>query len=462
MKYRFLYLAITLFAAGITFTQSGCKEDTIIKAKVAPSVGNIDLPSVPDTITILSKTVFDDSIVTSYSFSGINIVHGLGTVNDPFFGRSNWGIYTQFIPPAANFALPSGVTVDSACIVLPYTGYSYGDTNATATLSYRAFRVTEDMRKDTTYYSFQNLAQDRSYEITEPATINFASLRKDSIKIAGANRARHLRLKLKTDFINSVLTNAKNSSDNAAFLKEIKGIYIESRDTTTGNAIPYFFLDGTYDYGRAAMVFYYHTTSTSPDSVKSAFFNFSANDCAHFNHITRNYNSSEAKKYFTSTLASDSVVLLQNEPGAAIDLIFPYLKNLPVSIINQAQIVITEISLANDPDAAKYSRPARIFPIGVDSTGKTYNILDREPITESSPVNFIDGNLQQVTVNGMLISRYVINIPREVQRVVVNKIGKLHLRINGTVTFPGAYRLLAGGRQHSMHSVKLNIIYSKL
>lgn len=461
MKHRFLNFAITLFISGIALTQSGCKEDTIIKASVAPSVGNVNLPQVPDTITIISKTVLDDSTVTGYSFNGIRVIHGLGAVNDPFFGRSTWGIYTQFTPPSGNFSLPANSTVDSACLVLPYTGFSWGDTNATTTVSYAAYRLTEDMYKDTGYYSFQKLQQDRSFVITEAATFNFASLRKDSVKVAGINRAPHLRMKLKSAFINDVLTNAKNSNDNAAFLKEVKGIYIESKDTNTAKAVPYFFLDGTYDYGRASIACYYHT-SDSPSVVKTAFFNFNTASCAHFNHVTRNYNGSLAKQYIQSTLTSDSAVLLQNEPGTAIDLVFPYLKNLPVSIINQAQLVITEISLANDPEAETYSRPSRIFPVGIDASGKTYNIADREPLTESSPVTFIDGTLKQTTVNGMLISQYVINIPREVQKVIVNRTDKLHLRINGTATFPGAYRLVAGGRSHSKFSVKLNIIYSKL
>ncbi len=457
LRQRFLYLAFALLAGSIACTQTGCKEDTIIKAKVAPSAGNLNLETVPDTLTTIAKTIYDDSIITSYTFSGVRIVHGMGTVNDPFYGRTNWGIYMQVVPPAANFDLPN--PPDSAYIVLPYSGFSWGDTNNTTNLSYVAYRVTENMYKDTEYYSKQALQVDGGYAITEANSVNFKSLRQDSVNVSGINRARHLRLKLKSAFVNDILDKAKKSTNNAEFLDYVKGIYIRSADTTTGKAVPYFLLDGSYDYGRAAIVFYYHYPA-SPDTARSAFFSFSTTDCAHYNYITRNYTGSQAQQYFTAS--QDSVLMLQNEPGAAIDVQFPYLKNLPVSLISQAQLVITRISLASDAGNDDYSIPARIFPTGVDEYGATYSLLDRYPLTETAPVSFIDGTMQQYTVNGMTISQYVINIPREVQKTITNKADNLHLRINGTATFPGAYRMTAGGRSHSMYRVKLNIIYSKL
>lgn len=61
----------------------------------------------------------------------------------------------------------------------------------------------------------------------------------------------------------------------------------------------------------------------------------------------------------------------------------------------------------------------------------------------------------------MDITQYRINIPREVQRAIVNKTDTLHLRINGTTRLPGAYRLVLGGKG-SAYQAALNITYSKL
>jgi hypothetical protein len=159
--------------------------------------------------------------------------------------------------------------------------------------------------------------------------------------------------------------------------------------------------------------------------------------------------------------------LLQNEPGAAIDLRFPYLKNFAdvngrALLVNRAQLVLTRVKLGNDAGSDKFlPQPSRIYPVGVDANGAAYSVLDREPLTSATPLIFMDGSLQELNLGGITISRYVINIPREIQRAITNKTEQLHLRINGTQTFAGAYRLTAGGN-HSLYKVSLNITYSKL
>src|SRR5690606_5434082 len=124
-------------------------------------------------------------------------------------------------------------------------------------------------------------------------------------------------------------------------------------------------------------------------------------------------------------------VIMQNEPGAAIDLRFPDIKNLPQGLINKAELVITQVNLNGD-NTSKFFLPERIFPVGIDPTGLSYTVLDRQPVTEVNPLIFMDGALKSVTLpTGITVNQYKLNLPREVQRAIVNKTEELHLRING-------------------------------
>lgn len=463
MKNNLLNLATALLISGLAISVTGCKEDTIIKAGITPASDNIFSNIIGDTLTIYSKTVEDDSIVTGYTPTNSNIIHGVGTLTDAFFGRTNWGIYMQVLPNAANLTLPT--TPDSAVLILPYAGFSWGDTNKNVTEEFAVYRVTDDMSKDTAYFSKTKKAVDWSSPVSEPVSVNLFNL-KDSVKVAGSNKAPHMRIKLKAAFMNELLAIAKAANNSGEFINAMKGLYIVAKDTNnnTIKVIPYFYISGASDYSRASVAFYYNENgNTDPNKVSTNFFSFTTADCAHYNYISRKYDGYPAYPYVKQTTGqqSDSIILMQNEPGASFDIRIPYLKNLPVAIINKAQLVITKVSLASDPDAGILYEPSRLYPVGVDASGKTYTILDREPVDVSGPLDFIDGNRRSVTVNGITVTQWHINIPREVQKAIINKSDELHLRINGTVTYPGAYRLIAGGK-HSTYKIRLNITYSTI
>lgn len=464
MKHPFRKLAALASVAAFSLIHTGCKEDTIIKADVIPSVDSLYANTFLDTITVLAKTFFDDSIVTSITpTTAPYVIHALGTVNDPFFGRTNASIYFQVVPERANYIFSANnPVIDSAFVVLPYTFFRWGDTGSNSTQNLTVYRVTDDMSKSDVYYSHTVKGIDFSGNVSEPVTVDVSKL-DDSVMVLGQMRAPHLRIKLRDYFVQILKDIAAGSGDNAAFISAMKGLCVASTDTTntTGRSLMYFILNNPADYRRAAVQFFYHEGSNI-DSVKSSFFNFVSSDCAHYNRITRNYAGYPAAQYFNSTAPSDSIVLLQNEPGAAIDLKFPYLKNLPAVVVNRAQLVITRVKLGNDPDADLFFEPSRIFPIGVDPSGKLYSLLDLEPGSNGTiPYDFVDGSIQTTDLGGVTISRYVINIPREVQRAITNKTEQLHLRINGTQTYPGAYRLITGGG-NGLNKISLQITYSKL
>src|SRR5690606_745119 len=163
---------------------------------------------------------------------------------------------------------------------------------------------------------------------------------------------------------------------------------------------------------------------------------------------------------FNATASADTI-LLQNEPGAAMDIVIPNIQSIPDALINKARL---EISLLQDPQSVIFTPPARIYPIGIDAGGASYNIADRLPLNSAAPLDFIDGRGRPVVSGAGSRMVYTINFPRELQQAILEGKNELRFRINGTQTFPGAYRMIAGGRNFPDpdYRLKLTIVYSKL
>ena len=452
--------AAALFSGAAFLGLSSCRENTILDASIIPAGDTVTVGST-DTITILTKTYFDDSLNTSEEFSGIPIYHALGAVtSDPYFGKTHAGIYFQIVPGSLGFKFPE--TPDSAFLILPYSGFSWGDTNSLIPQTFTAYELTDTLHKDSAYFNYSYTNVDRSAALGN-AQVTYRQL-KDSMMIGNTKVAGMLRIRLSQAFINKIKTEADKTENSALktypeFLRFFKGIYVEA-DSNSGSALHYFRLDGNSEYTRANVLFYY-----TDDSVKTASFYYSSTYAAHYNRIRRNITGSQLQAIVSSTAQSDSIMVIQAEPGAVAELTFPYIKYLPKQPINKAELIITEYSFFGDMKET-YFPPSRIFPIGVNNKGGVYTIKDRLPVSSSAPLLFMDGNRRTVTLaTGLTVHQYVLNIPREVQTAIVEGRDELKLRISAPSTYPGAYRLIAAGGKSFSNSamrVKLNIVYSKL
>ena len=439
---------------------SGCKEDTILNADVVPVGDTINTLRLPDTVTILSKTYFDDSTRTDESY----IFPALGTIStgaDQWTGKTVGSIYLQLVPPTFNFSFPKDP--DSVFFILPYAGFTYGDTTSgNVPQTFRLYQLDDTMSLDANYYSSSHKNVDRSKVLGE-ATVTFNSI-KDSVYATGANRAPHLRVRVTDNDFIAKIRNSNANGNAPDFINYFKGLYIEPKDTNTGTALYYFRIDGTGEYSRANLLFYYtDKTSANEDTVRTASFYFNPTYNAYFNRVTRNYAGTPIANLLASTAPSDSMIVIQNEPGAVLDVVFPHIKHLPKTPINKAELVITQFHLPGDPNADKFAAPERIFPTGVNAEGGNYTILDRYPINSNEPLQFIDGTRKLIDLGGVKISQYTLNIPREVQRAIVEERDMLHLRISGVVQYPGAFRFVGVGRNSTdlQTRIKLNIVYSK-
>ncbi len=468
MKPRFLSITgIILLAASIAAT-TGCKEDTIVKASIAPGDNGLGTVNVPDTFTVNASNVFAEKLKTSEKISGIPVVHALGTIVDPYFGTTNAGIYMQVLPTTSGFrfvAEGTNYTVDSAVLILPFYGFAWGNRTDPKPQKFRVYRVDEAMSTTADYYSNQHLKV-RGTPLAD-VTIDMKSVLNDTPSAAGTKTAyRHIRIPLGQDFITDVTNNIGTATfeNDANFLSYFNGFYVAPDSATNINnntdLLPYILLDGSNDYARASVAFYYRENGGT--ETKTAFFNYqreqATSKTANFNQISRNYNGYPVQQ-ITGKNYSDTLVL-QNDPGMNIDLRIPNLDQLPVAAIIKAELVITQLKTGVAADSLQV--PNRIVPKGVDAAGNEYEIADFSVSDYTAALVFVDGTKRtEKDAGGNDIITYRINIPRELQKAIIDKRNELHLRIKGGTGFPAAYRLVAGGRNSGAYRMQLNIVYSK-
>ncbi|PZF72014.1 hypothetical protein [Taibaiella soli] len=459
MKNRIWRTAAGAFAAIVALSATSCKENTIINSNLAPAVDNIKTFALdPNDISCLSKTVYDDSIVTSLNTSPV--IAGLGTVNaDPFFGVTNAGIYFNVIPPTSSYTFPvSRSSIDSVVLVLPYN-FTWGDTNNTnRPQKFSVYRMTDTFSSTGYYYSFSRFGVDRSH-LLGTVTTNINDL-KNYVQLKDSSVTPHMRIKITdNDFIQKLMDSSSQYADYPTFLSWFKGLYVEPDTTSsaTGTSLAYFELDGDSYYNTAGLLFYMQ------DSVVSQF-GYNTTNCAHSTWVKRNYTGYPVAPYYSPSRTDDSIIMIQNEPGAAADIRITNIRHIDSvigkSLINKAQILITKVDVGS---SSIYTEPSRIRVTGIDDYGTYYFIADNY-VGSSTSSTFIDGVAQSVTVGAFTVTQYSINFPRELQKALIQGRTNLHLLLNGTQTYPGAYRLIAGGKSNSNATYKLqiNVIYSKI
>ncbi len=457
----------------IAVVVTGCKENTLINSDVSPT-DNV-LGVFDTTLPVITHTYYDDTAITSYYVSGLSLYQGVGSLSDPYFGTMTGATHFEVLPVVANADVYNDMTLDSAVLILPYSGFTYGDTSdQNATQSYQAFFLDESIASNSIYYSYTTRSIDIGAPLSEPTTINLYHL-KDSQTVNNVNYHPGLRLKLNLETLKKrlmpALTSASGSSDaNSAFKSIFKGVSVRVSDSrTTTTAYPFFRLDGTDDYSGAGILVYYHPNGTTPDTALSERYFFDGADCGFFGSVTKSYGHSPLNKLLNSAAENDSVIALQNQPGPGLDILIPGITSLPEGLIVKAELQLTVLPNHKDDRFAPITRmyPLRIsngkYPEGT-LAGSSYQVEDRYPITSSSAFDIMDCRLHDITRDGVAVESYIMRLPREVMSSITSKNDTIHLRVNGTQDFVGAFRTVLGGGNHPdpTYRAKLFVVYSSL
>lgn len=474
MKHSFLSIPV-LFTAILfaVFTQSSCKENTLINSKISPSDSTV---SVYDTtLPCITHSFYNDTVMTSTNISGIPMYQAVGAITDPFFGTMTGATFFNLVPNNLTATIFDNAVIDSAVLVVPYGGFTYGDSaNTNLTQSYQVFYMQDSIGYNSIYYSYSDKPLN-PVPLSAPVTVNLHKLN-DSVAIKGINVTPGLLIKLNLDALKSrllpaVSAMAGSTTPATSFLNAFNGICLkvaDSRQSTT--AIPYLRLDNsTISSSAQIAVYYHHTTVTVPDTVVEQYY-FSPTYCSHFNKVSKSFARYPAEKIFHSTEANDSLIVLQNNPGGNLSIIVPGIKHLPAGIITKAELLLSVLPGSNNP--ANFFIPSRLYPYGIANStypvgyaaGASYQVADRYPVTSLSPFEILDGQSHQITTGSTAVPTYRIGIPREVMASIAAKNDTIHLQITGSQDYYGAYHLVAGGGNYPdpLYRAKLKVVYSTL
>jgi hypothetical protein len=471
-----LPVILTALIAAI-IVQSSCRENTLIRSKVLPANDTVGLQTY--TLPCITHTYYDPNAITSTDIGGIPIYQGVGVYTDSFFGTMTGSTYFN-VTTNDYYNVFTNMTVDSAVLLLPYGGFTFGDsTNQSLTQTYLAFYMLDTLGNPNlvTYYANSTKPVDFSDPLSDAVTVNLHQL-KDSFGYNSlAINAPALRMKLRLPALFKHLNPALNilatsSNPTQDFLNAFNGLCVMPANTRQGTtAIPYFQLDGTNTYNEAGILVYYHDpvgwVAGDTDFIEQYY--FAPSICSHFNNITRSYSRYPVNNLLHSSAVNDSIIALQNQPGASLDVIIPGIKSLPVGVINNAQL---QIHLLPGYNTDTTLLPERMYPIGIGSStypsgtgaGVEYNLADRYPVTSLSPLAFMDGFYHPLNVAGVSQRAYTINLPREVLNSIAARNDTIHLHISGTQDYYGAFKMLAGGGAYAdtNYRPKLIVVYSKL
>ena len=233
---------------------------------------------MPDTLQLITRSVYDDSTFTSYlrgvdnntRFVGVPFFTAGTITSDPVFGKTFAGIAFQPAPSGANFTFGTNSIIDSAVLQLPYTGTSWGDTLSAPGLKLRVYQMGEVLSKDSLYKPTRVPVVDRS-RLFGQKTIFFNDL-KDSVFVQGASRSPHVRIRLDgSSFLQALNDAIAQNSTIPAFVTAFKGLYVEA-DAGQGSFLPYFnFQGGVTEYQRAGITVYYRNSADTNARVSFLF-----------------------------------------------------------------------------------------------------------------------------------------------------------------------------------------------
>jgi hypothetical protein len=381
---------------------ASCKKDhTILGTDVQPPSDAVNA-LFSDTATIYAHTVRYDSIPSfndRYKFLGSN--------QDPFFGRTDVGMYLNVNLPnnITDVSFPNK-TLISAEIILEVAELEFLGDNTTP-MSYSVFAMTHTLDPNAVYYSnqnsFYNATQLLGTYTGSPVVLN------DKLV---------LRIPIDNNFAKGLMQNNTYLANNAVFQNEYKGFYITSSGTplnpvsSQGNIYKF-----DTDDDLSGFYIYYQDGIPSPIRENTTFrFTFSGTEAARYNSISYQPASGGFAALTKQILDKDTTagkqyLFLKGLGGTRIKLFIPGLKNYADS--SSIAVDRAELFLPVDPSFTvgngQYSVPPllALLPIGSDSKESfaidelTANDLTRYDGTYNSDKN-----------------AYVFNIARHVQAIL--------------------------------------------
>ncbi len=342
----------------------------ISSCKKEPDKIGLDLQSPEENINVFYN---DSTSVRAYSIkedsirSDETLISLLGSYLDPVFGRSTSILNTSVRLSENGHDFGTNPLLDSMIMIFEYEDY-YGDT--LTQLNLKAYKLTEKIEYDSTYYSDYPIQFDAGVEM---ANKTFYPRPKTNVTIDGQTELPQLHIRL-SDVLGNEFLSAPSSvfEDNTSFLDWFYGLRFEIDSSAMPGSVLSFRLISTV----SRMMIYY-----SNDDQDSLDFEFIINDnTARFANFSHNFGLSQDNEFKQQildhdTLLGDNELFLQPMGGVKTKIFFPNIKDIAdgkTIAINEAKLVINGTENITD-----YRAPYSLALVRIKEDGKTGLLIDQ-------------------------------------------------------------------------------------
>lgn len=454
-------------AFGITMLISisffySCKEKTITGTDTIPDEDRINTVEFEEDFFEPSlKVQYLDKVYTNH-MSNPQIAIG-EVINDPFFSSVKASAYIQLAPAGAFYNVPENYQLDSAHLIIPFSGVVFGDTlniqDNAMTLS--VLPVVSGIKNPKLYDNHEDFPLGNTL-----ATVNFdyQSL-KEEYKWERDTIKNSLVIPMPNQYIQQILDLPDTEfSSSGIFLENVNGFYLKAQKANTqGSGALYYFDIANNNATKAARIVVH---GRQDEEQKDLYFSFQVNETNYLTHLDKTPNPQSFHLYDGEKHTSDSV-LIESGPGLYTELTLHNLQDLPASIVHKAIISFvnlpnTQTDLFGVPQQLVIERVKQ-----VNGEEVIEKVLDYGQYDGLFPVNglkFVGGQMGLLSISGVSHAQYELNFPRLLQEVIKEGAESLTLRISMMNTYPGGFRFIGGGNNHTneRYNIKVKVVATKI
>ncbi|MCC9136091.1 DUF4270 family protein [Pontibacter silvestris] len=410
-----------------------------------------------DTVTVNVSTVLLDSIVTSGS--GTMLV---GQFQDELMGKTTASSYAQ-VELGDSWTVEDDAEYDSIKLIMPYSGYSYGDTAQWLTIEVHKLLEEVSLLSLPPYVGTE---EPQSYFYSSSALYNTSQLKAEEQPLSvyafqpRPSRTDSLMISLPdalgTDWMSLKKANDSKLTISNNFMDYFKGIKINPAASGESGSIIGFNLSNAF------IRLYYKETSGG--IVESLYHDFPLASINQYNQLTGDYSQSvlaglERGGEPLSSSASSSVGIAQSGTGLMIKLEFPYLEDLQKAInskmINMAVLQVVPVVNTN---RYPYLLPTTLALYETDKTNVPLSPLYMDYSTTQQTATYqADEEYDMASTYQFGITEYFSELFEETETS-----GRAILLAPSSDSFTQSVdRIVVGGSGHTSR-VKLKLYYTLL
>lgn len=344
-KLDLLTLLISLFALG------ACENPSGIGLEVDPDIALSSDTSFSNVVTQLLK---EDSIITSGTERSV-----LAYFKDPVFGITTSNMALAATLPNSSLKFGTAPVLDSAVLVLPFSGF-YGDSlNSTFTAEVRQLNELLYFTTPKAYYNTKIWSKKDPIIGSGSFTANYKdSITLPDIRAGLADTVRkvpaQIRIKLDPNFITNNIINADsaNLASSEAFANYFKGLYVSLKQSSITNNGGFFLFDTRTQGGARIDLFYKNTNAAGTRDTVTVAFPINGVSGNAVSEITWNINNTPVKTALENNI-NNPTLYLKGLAGTKVKVSFPNinsLKSLGTNVvINRAELIISVVNGTQTP-----------------------------------------------------------------------------------------------------------------